>query len=203
MIARRIVLISVVMLIGISQYPLHSQDMYKELKSQHLKYRASIGLQILEPTGINLQLFKGYFCTGDNTYATSLIWELSLGLENAVLTSNKSYGSGKWASGGTQASLMIYYPFFTLPLGNLTLQAHIGSGLQGGVRKYETEGMGRTDNIVGGNLSIRSSITGRAIDLNDRIWFLTYFADVKFHQQFNEKFSFIRPSIGIAFRKVR
>jgi hypothetical protein len=90
-----------------------------------------------------------------------------------------------------------------LPAPSFSAQLHIGAGLQGGSRKYEEQGQSKVDNILGCNLLLRFSLTGRGIAIKDRLWFISYFIDTKYHQQFGEDFFYIRPSVGLVFRKAR
>ena len=49
------------------------QDMLKALKREHNMYRFGIGVQASDPLGINIQLFRGAFCSNDDTYATNMV----------------------------------------------------------------------------------------------------------------------------------
>lgn len=165
--------------------------------------RIGLGVQALEPTSIIFQLYKGGFCSNDNTYANYFTTEVVIGFENILFKNEKTYKIGIWQNGGFQGGINVYYPLYTLPAPSFSAQLHIGAGLQGGSRKYEEQGQSKIDNILGGNLLLRFSLTGRGIEIKDRLWFISYFIDTKYHRQFGEDFFYFRPSVGLVFRKVR
>lgn len=180
-----------------------AQTWYDQLMRQHTMNRFGFGLQAMEPTGFVIQMFKGAFCSGDDTYACFLTYELSAGFENVIAESKRSYRSGTWQKGGLQAGLNVLYPIYTFANRYLSAQVHVGAGLQGGTRKYTEENLDKTDNVMGGNLMMRFSYTGRSFEMSDGLWFLSYFADAKYYRQFGEDFYYFRPSLGVILRKVR
>src|SRR5690606_12335357 len=121
--------------------------------------------------------------------------EAVIGFENALFKSEKMYKAGNWKSGGFQVGINVYYPLYTLPAPSFSAQLHIGAGLQGGGRKYEEQGQAKRDDVFGGNLMLRFSFTGRGMEVKNRLWFISYFIDTKYHHQFGEDFSYFRPSI--------
>lgn len=180
-----------------------AQTWYNQLMREHNLFRFGFGLQAMEPTGLVIQMFNGTFCSGGNTYACYLSYELSAGFEDLVAESNKSYRSGTWKKGGLQAGLNILYPLFTFANDHFSFQLHVGAGLQGGTRKYSEENLDKTDNVIGSNLMIRFSYTGGSFEMGNGLWFLSYFADAKYYSQFGENFYYFRPSLGFILRKVR
>ena len=180
-----------------------AQDMLKALKREHNMYRFGIGVQASDPLGINLQLFHGFFCSNDDTYATKMVWELTGGVENSIFTSGQSYKTGVWKKGGFQSSLGAHYPVANILTPYFTTQFYAGAGLQGGTRKYKDAGEDLTDTIFGVNVSANASFMGRGITMGDGIWFITLYGGIKLHKQFGEDFSYVRPSLGLVFRKAR
>ena len=86
--------------------------------------RYGIGLQVAEPAGVNLQLFKGFFCSNSDSYATYNILEIGIGTENLLgIVGSKPYADGTWKKGGLRAEVNYLAPKFfrkqnltTLPL---------------------------------------------------------------------------------------
>jgi hypothetical protein len=186
-------------------FAVQSQDMLKALRRQHDMYRFGVGVQLSDPLALNLQLFRGFFCSNDDTYATNLVWELTGGLENVVFQSGKDYKTGKWMNGGFQSSLSAHYPVANILARGFTLQFYAGLGLQGGNRKYRVDGSNdiSSEGSFGGNASANVSLMGRGIALGDGVWFVTLYGGAKFHKQFGEDFNYLKPSLGIVLRKAR
>jgi hypothetical protein len=182
-----------------------SQDMLKALRRQHDMYRFGVGVQLSDPLALNLQLFRGFFCSNDDTYATNLVWELTGGLENVTFQSGKDYKTGKWMNGGFQSSLSAHYPVANILARGFTLQFYAGLGLQGGMRKYRAEGSNNisSEGSSGGNASAHVSWMGRGIPMGNGVWFVTVYGGAKFHKQFGEDFNYLRPSLGFVLRKAR
>ena len=157
----------------------------------------------MEPTALLFQLYKGGFCSNDNTYANYFTLEAIAGLENTLFSSDKKYKGGEWRHGGFQAGVNMYYPLYTLPAPAFSAQVHIGAGIQGGKRKYEEQNQSKSDDILGGNLLLRFSLTGHGSEIKNRLWFMSYFVDAKYHRQFGRHFYYFRPSFGLVFRKAR
>lgn len=183
--------------------PASAQTWYNQLMRQHTMTRMGFGLMAMEPTGLIIQMFKGGFCSGDDTYACCFTYELTAGFENILAESNKTYRTGSWQGGGLQAAVSVLYPLYTFSNRYFSAQAHLGAGLQGGTRKYREETSDKTDNVIGGNLMLRISYTGRGFEMGEGLWFLSYFADARYHKQFGENFYYLKPSLGIILRKVR
>ncbi len=181
----------------------YSQTWLDQAHQQQNATRIGVGFQAMEPTALIFQVYKGGFCSNDNTYANYLTVEAVAGFENAFIKSQRIYKEGTWQSGGFQGGINVYAPLYTLPTPSFSVQVHLGAGLQGGSRKYYEQSQTKSDDIFGGNLMLRFSITGRGIEIRDRLWFISYFVDAKYHKQFGEGFYYFRPSFGLVFRKVR
>lgn len=181
-----------------------SQDMLKALRRQHDMYRFGVGVQLSDPLALNLQLFRGYFCSNDDTYATKLVWELTAGLDNTLFRSSKDYLTGKWENGGFQSGLNAHYPVANILARGFTLQFYTGLGLQGGTRKYRVNDKDiRSENSFGGNASVQVACMGRGVALGNGVWFVTVYGGAKFHKQFAEDFNYVKPTLGLVFRKAR
>lgn len=183
---------------------LQAQDMLKALRRQHDMYRFGAGIQLSDPLGLNIQLFRGYFCSNDDTYATKLVWELTTGLDNVLFRSEKNFLTGKWRNGGFQTSLNAHYPVANILARGFTLQFYAGLGLQGGTRQYRVNDKDiLSENTFGGNASAQVACMGRGIAMGNGVWFVTVYGGAKFHKQFDEDFNYIKPTLGLVLRKAR
>jgi|GEM_PF-3399315 len=183
----------------------HGQTWLDEARSQQTRFRIGLGLQALEPSGLVFQVFKGDFCSNGNTYANYGTFEAFAGIENQIFKkSDKSYEDGVWAPGGIQFGVNYMVSLLpTLSSDLISLQLHAGAGIQGGSRKYELEGTTKSATVVGGNLFARFSVTGPGQSWGRRLWFISTFVDLKYHRQFGDSFSYVRPSVGVVLRKAR
>jgi hypothetical protein len=197
-------IVSLVFLIA-TAFSAQSQDMLKALKREHNMMRFGIGIQASDPLALNLQLFKGFFCSNDDTYATKMVWELTGGLENVLFKSMKDYSTGKWTNGGFQAALSGYYPVANILARGFTIQFYPGLGLQAGNRKYRENGVNGilSENSFGVNLSAQASLMGRGIAFGNGVWFVTLYGGIKYHKQFSDGFNYVKPTLGLVMRKAR
>jgi outer membrane protein W len=181
-----------------------AQEWYNNLKREHNMLRFGVGLQALEPTGINVQMFHGFFCSGNDSFATYGVWELGVGIENTIGTSTTTaYKSGQWRSGGIRAELTYLQPLITLDYG-FVFQPYIGVGLQTGSRNYTSMTDGdQSSTATGGNLLLRLEVGMHGIETGGSILFVSLYVDAKYHKDFAEDFSYFKPSIGIRIRKAR
>lgn len=181
----------------------YSQVMYKALMQEHTQRRFGIGFQAFEPTGINIQMFRGFFCSNEDSYATRGVWELGLGAENVLLTrSNETYKDGVWKKGGFRVDLNYLYPVFTVEWG-IVMQTYVGLGLQTGSRLYENALGDQSTFATGGNALVRLEVAGHGFEAGDGLLFVSVYVDAKFHKDFTEDFQYFKPSFGIRIRKAR
>jgi hypothetical protein len=179
------------------------QNMYKAMMRERTILRTGIGAQFLEPTGINFQIFKGFFCSNNASYATYGVLELGLGAENIwELQQEKSFAGGTWKQGGVRLDLNYLYPLLTLE-GKMVLQTYLGAGVQTGTRNYRTGRSDESDFATGGNAIFRIEAVTHAIEVGNRIWFFSVYADAKYHFDFKEDFNYLTPVVGVRFRKGR
>ena len=195
-------LIIILIAISITNFA-YSQDWYKNLKNEHNKYRYGVSLMGAEPTGVAISAFKGFFCSNNNSYAASIIWELYAGIENSINSKNLTYREGEWQNGGLQYGFIGFIPIITLEGSSISFQTTAGIGLQFGQRKYKTFEVNKSDNSSGFNTSIRAELTPHGITMGDKLFFLVYYIELRYHNQFGESFNYLKPGFGIAARMVR
>jgi len=162
-----------------------------------------IGVQAFEPTGFNLQYFRGFFNENNSSLATYGVWELGIGKENMLeLANDKVYAGGKWVKGGLRFDLNYLHPVFTV-YKPFVFQTYVGGGLQTGTRLY-TNSEGEQSNVATGvNLLVRVEYVTHGIDLGRDVWFFSVYGDIKFHSDFSESFDYVSPVVGIRVRRGR
>ncbi len=160
-----------------------------------------IGAQVFEPTGVNVQLYKGFFSMNNSMYATYGVWELALGIENATgIVGPKKYASGNWNKGGIRMDLNYLHPILTIK-SPLVLQTYLGAGLQTGTRKYQLAGRDESNFSTGANFMVRVEWVAHGFDIGPGKWFLSFYADIKYHKDFSESFDYISPVLGARMRR--
>jgi hypothetical protein len=192
--------LSILLLISLSS---PGQNMFKAMMRERTILRTGIGAQFMEPTGLNVQVFKGFFCSNNASYATYGVLELGLGVENIWdLQKEKSYAGGVWKPGGVRLEVNYLYPLITLE-GPMTFQAYLGAGVQTGTRNYRVGRSDESDFASGGNAMFRVETVTHAIEIGAGIWFFSVYADARYHVDFKEDFTYLTPVIGVRFRKGR
>jgi len=165
--------------------------------------RFGIGVQVFEPTGINVQTFRGFFNDNNSSFATYGVWELGVGKENMFgIASDKKYGGGNWVKGGLRVDLNYMHPLLTI-YKPFVFQTYVGGGLQTGTRLYETSTGEQANFATGANLMMRIELVTHGIDLGRAVWFFSVYGDIKYHTDFTESFDYLSPVIGIRLRKGR
>jgi len=162
-----------------------------------------IGAQVLDPTGITLQTFRGFYNNNNSSFATHGVLELGVGIENILNHADeKVYATGTWTKGGWRIDLNYFYPLLTLQH-PLVFQLYAGTGIQTGTRNYNVSGAEESTFATGGNLMLRVELVTHGIDMGRSIWFFSVYSDLKYHFDFTASFDYVSPVVGIRMRKGR
>lgn len=187
-----------------------SQDWYNQLKSEHKRARFGIGVVGSDPLGLSIEIFKGEFCSNGNGYKTATIWMLNLGVEEILkmpdLMEPVDYaGEGEVRAGGLRAEFGLLMRLFSINPDKVTIQMHFGPTFEGGTRNYlsadNINEVSTTDFAANGR--VRLTITSSGISVGQGLMFVSFDAGLKYHYVLNETYSYLRPTFGITFRKVR
>ena len=180
-----------------------AQEMYKALMGEHGSYRSGVGVQAGDPAGISVQLYRGFFCSSENAYATYGVWEFVAGFENLIGLSHASEFEGKpWGRGGFRFEASYLQPLWTKGFGPSTLQIYGGMGLQTGTRNQDGPD-GERRNATGANLIGRLEYSPPGFEAGRSMLFVAVHADWKYHRELSHDFQYSGPAIGIRVRKVR
>ena len=187
------------------------QAWYNELKSEHKRSRFGIGVVAGEPLGLIMEVFKGEFCSNGNGYKAGTIWMLNLGVEHIVtfpsLIKDPLYDNiGPLKAGGMRAEIGVLYKVFSIATKPFTVQFHMGPAVEGGSRNYAPSPFSNetTSNVdVAGNAHARLTITPSGIEVGRGIGFISFHAALKYQYVFNAEYSYLKPTFGVIFRKVR
>lgn len=170
-------------------------------RSQGILY--GIGAQAFDPTGFNLQFFRGFFNNNNSSFATYGVLELGVGKENMIgIVDEIKYADGYWKEGGVRVDVNYLYPVFTM-YAPFVLQTYVGAGLQTGTRLYDNSAGEQSKFATGANLMLRLEYVSHGIDLGRAVWFFSIYGDMKFHADFTETFDYVTPGAGIRLRKGR
>ncbi len=71
-------------LISLASIRSYSQTWLQQAQRESNMTRIGFGVQAIEPTSIIFQLYKGGFCSNDNTYANYFTTEAVIGFENIL-----------------------------------------------------------------------------------------------------------------------
>jgi hypothetical protein len=166
-------------------------------------HRFGIGAQVFEPTGINLQIFRGQFSSNNAAYSTYGVVELGLGLENEIkVIDEKTYAGGIWTEGGLRVDLNYLYPLITVHA-PVAIQTYVGAGLQSGSRKYLVNNTVESEFATGANFLLRLEVGFHGFEIGPSMWFVSVYGDARIHADFTEDFSYFAPSLGLRMRKGR
>jgi len=164
-----------------------------------------IGAQVFEPTGLNVQFFRGFYNNNNSSFATYGIVELGVGKENMfglINDEERVYSGGYWKDGGLRVDVNYLYPVMTVH-SPFVLQTYIGAGLQTGTRNYMLAGKEESKFATGANLMMRLEYVTHGIDMRRAVWFFSIYVEARYHADFTEKFDYISPTTGIRLRKGR
>lgn len=179
-----------------------AQDMYKALMREHNMYRAGVGLQASDPAGISIQVFRGFFCSNSNGFATYGVWELNAGKENMFgLSRGKSIDGNTWLKGGFRVEVNYMQPLFSVGFGSSSVQLYAGLGIQTGTRRQDAAEAKVP--ATGGNGLGRLEFSTAGFESGRSLLFLSVYADWRYHRDFTNNFSYTGPGLGIRVRKVR
>ncbi|MDH5474243.1 MAG: hypothetical protein OEX22_00980 [Cyclobacteriaceae bacterium] len=198
-----------IILLSISA-PSISQDWYNALKSEHKRARFGVGIIASDPLGIELELFKGEFCSNGNGYKAATIWMLNLGVENIIsnipsFTDNVMYDqTGELKPGGMRGEFGVLLKLFSITADAFTVQFHIGPTIEGGSRKYQIDNDPTTSTFdIAGNGHARLTLTSSGVEVGHGLVFVSFHAGLKYQQVFNADYSYLKPTFGVVLRKVR
>jgi len=194
--------------------PAMSQSWYNALKSEHKRSRFGIGVFGADPLGLGIEIFKGEFCSNGNGYKSGTIWMMNLGVENMIsmpsLLDEVNYTSGEKSGtlepGGMRAEIGVLLKLFSIAPDGFTIQMHFGPTIEGGTRKYlnttpTTETISTAD--VAANAHVRLSVTSSGVEMGNSMVFITFHGGLKYQYVINAEYSYLKPTFGIIFRKVR
>jgi hypothetical protein len=165
--------------------------------------RIGVGAQLFEPTGGNIQIFKGEYVANHKSYVTNGVFEIVIGSEKVFnILDDKVYKDGKWAKGGLRINALYLYPLITTEA-PIVLQAYIGGGLESGTRKYLVNKTVESQFATGLNLMLRLELVTHGIDLGKSTWFFSLYIDLKTYMEFGNEFNYLAPVVGIHLRRGR
>jgi hypothetical protein len=171
----------------------HKQTNWLQEKKEYTgRWRVGCGLDVSEPTGIDVQFYRlSKICTNDFSIIKKLAIGTWVGKEGVVFGSliDKS-NNDTWKSGGIRygIDLKFYIPIFLNP--------YLGFGAEGGTRNLNNKlefypdviaRVGIEQKVLGVKLSSTSSLN------------ITIFADGKINRCITEDFTYILPSFGVRF----
>jgi len=184
-------------------FVLLSLNSFGQANNRNQGRRFGIGIQAFEPTGINIQSFRGFFNDNNSSFATYGVWELGVGLENELgIISDKKYEGGDWEKGGVRIDINYLYPLLTI-YAPFVFQTYLGAGIQTGTRKYETPTGIESNFSTGANFMLRVELVTHGIDMGPSVWFFSIYSDLKYHTAFSEPFDYLSPVLGVRLRKGR
>lgn len=191
--------------------PAFSQEWYNQLKSEHKRSRFGMGINGADPLGLSFEIFKGDFCSNGNGYLASSVWILNFGVENVLEMPDLIDGSINYANqgpvkiGGMRAEFGVQIKLFSIILKKMTIQMHTGPAIEGGTRNYylltDNQNVSTTDFAANGHL--RLSFMPSGIAVGNGLMFISFHGGLKYQYVLTEEYSYLRPTFGISFRKVR
>lgn len=208
---RKISILLITLIITSSSF---GQAWYNQLKSEHKRSRFGMGIVASDPLGLGFEIFKGEFCSNGNGYKTGSIWMLNLGVENVItmptLSDEVNYEkTGTLELGGLRGEFGYLFKIFSIAPKAFTLQFHFGPAVEGGTRKYiATSTIGNGPESIStfdyaANGHARLTVTTSGVEMGHGIVFISFHAGLKYHYVINADYSYLKPTFGIIFRKVR
>lgn len=163
----------------------------QEKKEYTARWRIGMGVDGMEPTGIDVQFYRlSRVCNTDFSITKKLSLGVYSGVEGLVMGKLIEKGNETWESGGFRYGIDVkfYFPIFLNP--------YIGFGAEAGTRKLNGVSDFSPDFIV--RIGIEQKVAG--IKLSSRSFLnITIFVDGKYNRSINEDFSYILPTCGIRF----
>jgi len=183
----------VFVLLSIHAFAQHKKTNWIQDKKEYTgRWRAGIGVDACEPTGIDVQFYRlSKICTSDFSITKKIAVGTWIGKEGLIFGSliDKS-NDGIWKSGGIRygIDLKFYIPILFNP--------YLGFGVEGGTRNLNDKlefypdvvaRIGIEQKVLGVKLSSSSSLN------------ITIFAEGKVNKCITEDFAYILPTFGVRF----
>jgi len=172
------------------------QDMLKQFQKQNKKINVSLGFRVGEPMGINLQFYKGV-TTGCRKSKSAI--DILIAKEGVLFDLGPEYKDGEWRSGGTRFALSWFHEVHHRTFGQYL---YYGLGVQMGSRKYQKLAENITDSFAWGpQLTLHGEVPVKILTIVPHQLYckVTLFAEMVYHTQIGEKFSYFKPAGGVRF----
>lgn len=180
-------------LLSIDAFAQHKKTNWIQDKKEYTgRWRAGIGVDACEPTGIDVQFYRlRKICTSDFSITKKIAVGTWMGKEGIIFGSliNKS-NDGIWKSGGMRygIDLKFYIPIFLNP--------YIGFGAEGGTRNLNDKFEFSPDVVA--RIGIEQKVLGVKLSSNSSLN-ITIFAEGKVNKCITDDFAYILPALGIRF----
>jgi len=172
------------------------QDMLKQFQKQNKKINVSLGFRIGEPMGVNLQFYRGV--TTGCRKSRSVI-DVLIAKEGVLFDLGPKYKNGEWRSGGTRFAVSWFHEVHHRTFGEYL---YYGIGVQMGSRKYQKLAENLTENFAWGpQLTLRGEVPVRTFTMVPHQLYckVTLFAEMVYHTEIGEEFSYFKPAGGVRF----
>jgi hypothetical protein len=176
--------------------PANGQDMLKQWQKQHNKLNASFAFRAGEPMGLGIQLYRGV--TTGCTKSKGLI-DLTIAKEGTVFSLGPKYKTGSWRPGGTRFGISWFHEVNHRLFGQYF---YYGIGVQGGSRKFYKLGEQLTENFAWGpQFTLHGELPLKIISVTPHSVYckISLFAEMIYHHEVGENFSYFRPAGGVRF----
>jgi len=156
------------------------------------RWRVGLGLDVLEPTGIDVQFYRlSKVCTSDFSITKKMAIGTWVGVEGLLLGNViDNQNKVEWKKGALRygVDLKFYIP--------IVLNPYIGIGAEGGTRFLDGEEKFQPDVI--GRIGMEQMILGIKLSTSSSLN-ITLFVDAKINKSINTDFMYIMPTGGIRF----
>jgi len=171
----------------------HKKSNWLQDKKEHTgRWRVGVGLDVLEPTGIDVQFYRlSKVCTSDFSITKKMAIGTWFGTEGLLLGGViDSQNKVEWKREALRygVDLKFYLPIFLNP--------YIGIGAEGGVRELEGEEEFQPDIV--GRLGMEQKVIGIKLSSSTSLN-ITIFVDAKINKSINADFMYIMPNGGVRF----
>ncbi len=156
------------------------------------RWRVGLGLDVLEPTGIDVQFYRlSKVCTSDFSITKKMAIGTWFGTEGFLLGGViDSQNKVEWKKGSMRYGLDLK---FYIPI---ILNPYIGVGAEGGNRSLDGEEKFQPDVI--GRIGLEQMILGIKLSTSSSLN-ITLFLDAKINKSINADFMYIMPNGGVRF----
>lgn len=171
----------------------HKKSNWLQDKKDHTgRWRVGLGLDVLEPTGIDVQFYRlSKVCTSDFSITKKMAIGTWVGMEGLLLGGViDSQNKVEWKNGSLRYGLDLK---FYIPI---ILNPYIGIGAEGGNRSLDGEEKFQPDVI--GRIGMEQMILGIKLSTSSSLN-ITLFIDAKINKSINADFMYIMPTGGIRF----